>query len=151
MKLQPLRPPGHANRKALAYASEIQRLRAQGYSHAAIRDALLQVGLQVSLTTVKRETARAPQASSPPAAICDPGTDRPPTTPAAQRLPVPSAGAAASQAASTSALTPVGAPIAPPVPYTRESLRRDPRSSRDIADAFMKDYVANPLLNRSPR
>jgi hypothetical protein len=56
--LQPPLPPGHGNRKALAYTSEIQRLRRLGYSFNAIRLALLDVGVVVGLSTVKREAAR---------------------------------------------------------------------------------------------
>ncbi|UUX96599.1 hypothetical protein [Aquabacterium sp. J223] len=56
--LQPPLPPGHGNRKALAYTSEIQRLRRLGYSFDAIRLALLDVGVVVGLSTVKREAAR---------------------------------------------------------------------------------------------
>jgi hypothetical protein len=55
--LQPQLPPGRANRKALAYTHEIQRLRALGYTFDAIRLALLDVGVVVGLTTVKREAA----------------------------------------------------------------------------------------------
>jgi hypothetical protein len=57
--LQPQLPPGRANRKALAYTHEIQRLRALGYTFDAIRLALLDVGVVVGLTTVKREAAHA--------------------------------------------------------------------------------------------
>ncbi len=55
--LQPQLPPGRANRKALAYTPEIQRLRALGYTFDAIRLALLDIGIVVGLTTVKREAA----------------------------------------------------------------------------------------------
>jgi hypothetical protein len=56
--LSPPLPPGRAGRKALGYASEIQRLRALGYTFAAIRRALADAGIHVCLTTVKREAAR---------------------------------------------------------------------------------------------
>lgn len=58
MQLTPKLPPGRANRKALAFAAEINRLRTAGYSFEAIRMALLEAGVMVSRTTVKREAAR---------------------------------------------------------------------------------------------
>ncbi len=58
MKLTPSRPPGRATRKAGAYALEIQRLRDDGYTFEAIRSALADVGIQVSLKTVQREASR---------------------------------------------------------------------------------------------
>ena len=48
MQLQPKRPPGRADRKAGAYASEIVRLRAEGYTYEAIREALVEVGIELS-------------------------------------------------------------------------------------------------------
>jgi len=44
MYLTPKLPPGRANRKALAFVAEINRLRAAGYSFEAIRLALLDAG-----------------------------------------------------------------------------------------------------------
>ncbi|MFG6458616.1 hypothetical protein [Roseateles sp. BYS96W] len=58
MKLTPSRPPGRANRKAGAFEVEIRRLRADGYTFEAIRAALADAGVQVSLKTVQREAAR---------------------------------------------------------------------------------------------
>ena len=58
MDLTPKLPPGRANRKALAFVADIHRLRAAGYSFEAIRVALLDAGVKVSRTTVKREAAR---------------------------------------------------------------------------------------------
>lgn len=58
MKLTPSRPPGRVTRKAGAYAQEIQRLRDDGYTFEAIRSALADVGIQVSLKTVQREASR---------------------------------------------------------------------------------------------
>lgn len=58
MQLRPRRPPGRAGRKAWQYAGDIQRLRAEGYSLEAIRLALLDVGVTVSPSTVRREAAR---------------------------------------------------------------------------------------------
>jgi hypothetical protein len=58
MTLEPKLPPGRANRKALRFTVDIRRLRSAGYTFSAIRAALLDVGVEVSLTTIKREAAR---------------------------------------------------------------------------------------------
>ena len=58
MSLTPTRPPGRPNRKALAYESDIARLRSEGYSCHAIWEALLAVGVQLSCSSVKREVVR---------------------------------------------------------------------------------------------
>ena len=43
--LRPKRPPGRADRKAAAHASEIVQLRAEGYTREAIREALTEFGI----------------------------------------------------------------------------------------------------------
>jgi len=58
MQLKPKRPPGHASRKALRYVREVRRLRAEGHTLESIRLALLDAGVSVSLSTVRREVAR---------------------------------------------------------------------------------------------
>ena len=58
MKLEPKRPAGRPNRKALAFEAEIARLRSEGYPCEAIWKALLEAGLALSLSAVKREVAR---------------------------------------------------------------------------------------------
>ena len=58
MTLEPKLPPGRANRKALRFSIDIHRLRNAGYTFSAIRIALLDAGVEVSLTTIKREAAR---------------------------------------------------------------------------------------------
>jgi hypothetical protein len=55
VQLQPKRPPGRADRKAGAYTSEILRLRAEGYTYEAIREALAGVGIELSETSLRRE------------------------------------------------------------------------------------------------
>lgn len=76
IKLTPRRPPGHASRKARGYASELRRLRGEGFTFEAIREALEDAGIRVSERTVRRECARA----------CTPI----PTLPAKAPLPPPS-------------------------------------------------------------
>ena len=63
MTLEPKLPPGRANRKALRFSVDIFRLRNAGYTFSAIQMTLLDAGVEVSLTTIKREAAR--QGSDP--------------------------------------------------------------------------------------
>ena len=92
MTLAPKLPPGRANRKALQFTVDIHRLRNAGYTFSAIRMALLDAGISVSLSTIKREAAREEtftmraQQLGPPSTTAL-GTDCPGgTTP---QLPVP--------------------------------------------------------------
>lgn len=68
MALTPRRPPGRLSRKARAYASDIRRLYAEGYTLEAIREALADEGVVVSKSTVQRELAWRPRRESP----CEP-------------------------------------------------------------------------------
>jgi len=58
VKLIPLVPPGRITRKARDFGAEIVQLRAQGYTLDAIRQALAGAGVQVSISTVRRETTK---------------------------------------------------------------------------------------------
>lgn len=58
MQLSPKRPPGRADRKAAAFASEIARLRDAGYTYEAIREALAEVGIELSTSALRREVHR---------------------------------------------------------------------------------------------
>jgi hypothetical protein len=116
MDLSPKLPPGRANRKALAFACEIDRLRTAGYSFEAIRVALLDAGVKVSRSTVKREVAKGRAVAQR----------------APQRHP-----AKASESA-RSAIAPV---VTAPAPFAG-----DLRSGKEIAEAFMKGRVGNPLM-----
>lgn len=58
MQLHPKRQPGRADRKAAAYASEIVRLRRAGYTYEAIREAIAQVGIDLSTSALRREVRR---------------------------------------------------------------------------------------------
>lgn len=127
MPLVPKLPPGRASRKALAYAADIHTLRAAGYSFEAIRLALLDAGVVVSRTTVKREAAKRPAV--------------------VRVVPV----------ASVAPIAPIArqpaAPASPPPSGARDvaiepaSFVGDARSGREIAEAFMKGRNVNPLLN----
>lgn len=58
MQLQPKHPPGRKSRKVRAFATEIHRMQADGYTCDEIREALADVGVVVSRSTVQREAAR---------------------------------------------------------------------------------------------
>lgn len=58
VRLLPNQPPGRCTRKALPFADEIRRLHAMGYTLEAIRQALSEVGVSVSRSTVHREANR---------------------------------------------------------------------------------------------
>jgi hypothetical protein len=60
MQLKPMRPPGRSDRKALRYMHEVRRLRAEGHTLDSIRQALLDVGVSVSLSAIRRELAHPP-------------------------------------------------------------------------------------------
>lgn len=126
MKLDPKEPPGRSTRKARRFAAEISELRDQGYTFEAIRQALAQAGVQVSNATVQREAARATRLRSQtmPLAPCS----RP--DPVLQGAAPPSHG-------------PSGTPP-PRSPDTRTA--SDLRSAKDIAEAFTKAHISNPLV-----
>lgn len=58
MQLQPRRQPGRNDRKAALYAVEILQLRAQGYTYESIREALADVGVELSTSALRREVCR---------------------------------------------------------------------------------------------
>jgi hypothetical protein len=117
MNLTPNLPPGRANRKALAFAAEINRLRTAGYSFEAIRLALLEAGLKVSRTTVKREVAKRPVTATPAplGSVVRPSV-------VSQRS------------------------LAGEVVVAPTSFAGDARSGKEIAQAFMHRRVSNPLI-----
>ncbi|HEY8707754.1 MAG TPA: hypothetical protein VIM34_07125 [Burkholderiaceae bacterium] len=120
MKLSPRIPPGRSNRKARAFSAEIAQLVLDGYGCKAIHEALTDAGLNVSKSTVQREVALLSR----------------PVPPIARRM---------------------GAPPAP-APPDIDSLRApDPDRTRpaelqptgkDIAQAFLKGRITNPLFRR---
>lgn len=63
MQLFPRRQPGRIDRKAAAYAAEIKRLRAAGYTYEAIREALADVGIELSESALRREVRRRDKAT----------------------------------------------------------------------------------------
>ena len=120
MTLKARRPPGHAARKALVYAPEIVRLRQQGHTLDAIREALEDAGVVVSINTVRRELLKAAAAT--------------PLRVSATARPI-SAGTADPPAEAASpgpALCPVTGPTGLP--------------GKAIAEAFMRGRSTNPLF-----
>lgn len=126
MKLDPKEPPGRSTRKARRFAAEISELRAQGYTFEAIRLALAEVGVQVSNATVQREAARATRLRS----------QAMPLAPCSRPDPV-------LQGAATPNVAP-GETTPQRPPDTRTGL--DLRSAKEIAEAFTKAHISNPLV-----
>jgi IS30 family transposase len=127
VKLIPQNPAGRTNRRARAFSDEIARLHREGYSHAAIQRALADAGVNVSTSTVQRELARTPRPQ--------PRNLRPPT-PAAPLSQTP---------------RPTEMPVPSKSHVTRpDSLLSKQGSPREIAEAFVKSQITNPLFkNRS--
>ena len=121
MELHPKRPPGRADRKAAAYASEIARLRSAGYTYEAIREALVEVGIELSTSALRREVRRLRVRSS--AGLSRSKSGPPP----------------ASRTSANTAPPPLSAP--PPHPMAPVG-----SSSREIAEAFFNAHPSNPLL-----
>ncbi len=119
MQLQPKRPPGRVDRKAGAYATEILRMRAEGYTYAAILEALEDVGITTTEASLRREVRR-PQKQARL-------KDAHPSHPCA---PDPSPRATEKAAAAPR-----------PTPATLA----EPRGRR-VAEAFFESHPSNPLF-----
>lgn len=119
--LRPRRPPGHRKRRALAYAQDILRLRGEGHTYDAIREALQDAGVVVSISTVRREVLR--------------GDARP-----ASWAPVPAEPPIQRLAGAQPAL-----PQAAPNPLPTTLLQ-----GRAVAEAFMRSRPTNHLFAKEP-
>lgn len=117
MHLQPRRPPGRVDRKAAGYASEIARLRDDGYTYEAIREAFADIGIALSTSALRREMRRLRSHLAIPAPPARPTLS--PASPSPFPVVQPLAGAA----------DPGGL------------------SSRDFADAFFNANPSNALRN----
>lgn len=133
MKLVPPQPPGRMTRKARAFESEIVQLRLQGYTLEAIRQALAGAGVNVSISTVRREALRhaAPTPGPGAAAVTLAGSNSPNGPPRRE----------------------FAAPGLAPAPAAAISLAESPpmRSGREVAEEFMRDRIANPLIRSKER
>jgi hypothetical protein len=125
VKLAPVRPPGPNRRKALAFAAEIRLLREQGHTFESIREALAAAGVHVSNSTVQREVARAARLQPSAPTLARPLFDDP--------APCPSE-------------TPPVRPARPP-----ESLPADGLSGKQVAEAFARNRITNPLIRAKDR
>jgi hypothetical protein len=137
VRLVPDMPPGRCTRKALAFADEIRRLYATGYTLEAIRHALSAAGVTVSRSTVHREVARARRQPSAP-----------PSTDAARRELKP-----ASQAPLVEATPKPKGGETPAIPGPSQSPGKPDQSSfangprgEDVAKAFMSTQITNPFM-----
>ena len=127
VKLQPRRPPGRRDRKAAVYASEIARLRSDGYTYEAIREALADVGVGLSTSALRREVCRLRK--HPVATSLIPHSETERRTEAESRI---------SNSAPASLLPSPPGPAAP----------ADSRGHA-IAEAFFHAHPSNPLLRTS--
>jgi len=116
VQLQPKRPPGRIDRKAAIYALEIRQLRSAGYTYEAIREALRDVGVELSTSTLRREVRRLQRQPQPRHDAA------PPALPVQARSPAP-----------------------PPPPDARPS-SPPTMHGRDAAEAFFKANPSNPLI-----
>ena len=119
MKLLPKEPPGRITRKARRFEAEIAQLRAQGYSLDAIRRALAGAGVQVSISTVRREAIRHAIPAATGASVR--GTQR-------ESRPLTAAHAL------------------PPAEATGSAGLAEEASGKDQAEAFLRSQITNPLL-----
>jgi hypothetical protein len=99
------------------YAVEITRLRSAGYTYEAIREALAEVGVELSTSTLRREVRRLQMLANSVAAGPQPASQTP------------------AKAATPPSSTP------PPCP-----LALGGSSSRETAEAFFNAHPSNPLL-----
>jgi hypothetical protein len=119
--MAPVRPPGPNSRKARAFAAEIRLLREQGHTFESIREALAVAGVHVSNSTVQREVARA------------------------GRL-LPSAPALARRLLDESARSTSESAPERPARAQNSLAAADGRSGKEIAEAFAKGRITNPLF-----
>lgn len=136
MKLVPNEAPGRVTRKARAFDLEIARLRAEGYTLAAIRRSLAAAGIEVSISTVRREVNRQPAPASVPIPFPIP-------------FPIPAAPQAgvAPRLSPASAASPSAASVRPPSPDSSllSAGPLTPLSSRNLAESFVRDKLIQSI------
>ena len=117
MNLTPPAGPRRGYRKARSFHAEIAGLRSEGYSCEQIRAALAAAGVVVSKSTMQREISSLSKRSE---GLVPPRSTRAPD-PMPMRLP------------HTATPSPTQMPIAK-------------QHGKDIAEAFFKDRITNPLF-----
>lgn len=130
MSLQARRPPGHAKRKARAYTADILSLRRAGHSLQAIREALEDAGVRVSISTVRRELLKGASTT----AACGPATTESAVTRPLTPREVTDRGGSAGRTAA--------------VPRTAQPGMSLP--GRAIAEDFMRGRPTNTLFLEEP-
>ncbi len=134
MELQPKRQPGRADRKAAAYAVEIARLRSMGYTYESIREALAEVGVELSTSALRREVRRLHGSSNTAVQVQVP-------VPVPLKMPLP--GLPPATARTVSAELPSSS-VSPPSPASPAAL---PASrGHEVAEAFFNAHPSNPLV-----
>jgi len=124
VRLLPHQPPGRRTRKALPFSVEIRRLHALGYTLEAIRQALSEVGVSVSRSTVHREASR--RAAPATLAVAIEHADTVGTETQAPWVSEPhQAGMAHDSSRSTNTAS---------------------QSGKDVAEAFFNAHPSNPLF-----
>lgn len=123
VKLVPLSPPGRITRKARDFEADIVELRAQGYTLDAIRQALNAAGVQVSISTVRREALRSEAA-----------------------VPAPPAERAMRLANSAAVPTHVQSAVALPAAPASTALPAAWRSGKDVAQAYTSSVITNQFV-----
>ena len=121
MRLVPAHPPGRGTRKAREFESEIVELRVAGYTFEAIRVALANAGVHVTISTVRREANRR--------------TTREPVMAATQSDATGAFPVSCPQSAATPSAT---ALVTPGV--------QQERRGKEVAETFMRTQITNPLI-----
>lgn len=127
MKLVPKEPPGRSTRKARGFAPDMRELRAQGYTFEAIREALAAAGVHVSKATVQREVARLDKGSAPAVAAS-------------------SGDWSGHELRSAKPMTGTPELRTPPLASPDNPAEADPRSGKEVAEAFTSSRITNPLV-----
>ncbi len=128
MELQPKRQPGRADRKAAAYALEIARLRSMGYTYESIREAMAEVGVELSTSALRREVRRLHGRSNVAVQV---------PVPVPLKMPLP--GLLPASARTVLAAPPSSSP--PPSPAAAPASR-----GHEVAEAFFNAHPSNPLV-----
>ena len=132
MRLVPTQSPGRGTRKARDFAAEIVELRKQGYTLDAIRAALADAGVHVTISTVWREANRV---GAPPVSKAVAQTASSPPPHPVQGTQQPRARTA----------VPADSRTTPPVLAERPDGKKQ-------AELFMSTQITNPLIRtKEPR